>query len=51
VRVPADDLVQLLDDDLQTAGIGKPIRATPPQRAHAMNGDPSRTDDDLVPNF
>jgi len=50
-RVPADDLVQLLDDDLQTAGIGKPIRTTPLQRAHAMNGDPGRTDDDLVPNF
>ncbi len=50
-RAPADDLVQLLDDDLQTAGIGKPIRATPLQRAHAMNGDPGRTDDDLVPNF
>jgi type IV secretion system protein VirD4 len=50
-RAPVDDLVQLLDDDLQTAGIGKPIRTTPLQRAHAMNGDPGRTDDDLVPNF
>jgi len=50
-RAPADDLIQLLDDDLQTAGIGKPIRTTPLQRAHAMNGDPGRTDDDLVPNF
>jgi len=45
-----DDLAQILDEDLQTTGIGKPLRPNAIQRAHAINGDPGRCDD-LVPNF
>jgi type IV secretion system protein VirD4 len=47
----SDDLAQLLDDDLQSTGVAKPLRITPVQRAHAMNGDPALRDDDLMPSF
>lgn len=45
-----DDLAQLLDDDTQTVGFGKPLRSSLVQRAHAMNGEPQRHDD-LMPSF
>ena len=45
-----DDLAQLLDDDTQTVGFGKPLRPSPVQRAHAMNGEPQRHHD-LMPSF
>ena len=48
---PSDDVAQLLDDDLQNTGTGKPVRQTPAQRAHTMNGDAARHHDDLIPSF
>ena len=46
-----DDLAQILDDDLQATDVGKPLRTTPVQRAHAMNGDAGNNDHDLIPMF
>ncbi|MEQ1754310.1 MAG: conjugal transfer protein TraG [Micropepsaceae bacterium] len=46
-----DDLVQILDDDLQTTDVGKPPRTNPLQSAHAMNNDAGQRHDDLIPNF
>ncbi len=51
VEEPSDDLVHLLDDDMVTSAVRKPVRTTPAQQAHAMNGDPARRDDDLIPSF
>ena len=47
----SDDLAQILDDDLQTTGAGKPIRTNAIQRAHAMNNDAGQRHDDLIPSF
>ncbi len=46
-----DDLVQILDDDLQTTDAGRPIRTNALQRAHAMNNDAGQRDANLIPNF
>ena len=45
-----DVLAQLLDDDTQAVGFGKPLRPSAVQRAHAMNSEPKRHDD-LMPSF
>jgi len=52
----ADDLAQVLDDEpdnsaqSRAAGVD-PMRRAAVQRAHAMNQDPGRRDDDLLPAF
>ena len=47
----SDDLTELLDDDPQTVGFGKPLRTSALQRAHAMNSGPHKPHDDLMPSF
>jgi type IV secretion system protein VirD4 len=57
MEAAVDDLAQVLDDESDSIAQGRapgldPLRrAAALQRAHAMNQDPGRRDDDLLPSF